>query len=453
MRINPRDPQLLFLLGMVLHKTGRSREALNHLEMAAKLQPQSARIFNGLGFVHQGLQDFSAARDYYSKAVELGMLSGDTLYSLGNVCYQLGEVEQAAANYQRAVELNPRDAASWNNLGKCLHESCLPEASIAAYDRALAADPDCFMARYGRAVSLLLAGRLKEGFCEYNQCLIQRLKVRQFPQPAWQGESAAGKTLFLHAEQGFGDAIQMVRFVRPARERVGNVILECRPELKTLFTAAGCADTVIAYGEAIPPFDCYTSLMSLPGILEVTLPTIPREMPYLKTPRHRHLPPVPAGHLKVGLCWAGSPTHHNDATRSVRLEDFKPILQSAAATFYSLQMPLPARDEACFRSGSPVVDLSEHHPDFLGTAVSVADLDLVISVDSAVAHLAGALGKPVWTLIPYAPDWRWLTNQSDTPWYPTMRLFRQPQRGQWQPVILKVAQELLKLNRRAAARC
>lgn len=443
--INPRDGQLLFLLGMILQKTGKSAEALKYLESAALLPPPSARIFNALGFVHYGLKNHARAVEHYAKALALGWQAADTFYGMGNACYQLGEVERAASLFQKAVELQPRDAPSWNNLGKCLADSGRLEESIQAFDHAIAADPDYVLARYGRALTLLTAGRLNEGFPEYNQWRYYRIPRREFPQPAWTGQAIPGQTLFLHAEQGFGDAIQWVRLIRQARERVGKVILECRPELKTLFIHSGCADVVIAYGELIPPFDYFTSLASLAGILEVTLSTIPREVPYLK-PGAGTLPPPPPGHLKVGLAWAGNPLHHNNRARSLRLKDLAPLRSLPDVTFYSLQISMPAPDEAGLPSWPNLVDLRGSAKDFLETSAVVAQLDLVISVDTAMAHLAGALAKPVWTLLPYAPDWRWFLNRNDSPWYPTMQLFRQTQRNQWSSVILRVAEELRRLR-------
>ena len=444
----PQDSQLLLLLGMVLQKMGRSLEALKYLEPAAKLQPKSARILNSLGFVHQSLKSHARAVEYYARAIELGWGAADTYYSMGNACHQIGEVERAADMFRKAVELKPLDVASWNNLGKCLNDSNRLEEAIETYNRALALDPHYAMAGYGRAITLLAAGRLSEGFREYNQWRTHGIKPRQFPQPEWQGEPIPGKTLFLHAEQGFGDAIQYVRLIPQARELTARVILECRPELKTFFTHCACADVVIAYGETIPPFDYFTSLASLPGILGVTLPTIPQRVPYLKVEVPGLLPPAPAGHLKVGVVWAGNPVHHNNANRSMRLREFAPILQVPDVAFYSLQIAVPPHDEKLFRSLSQLTDLSGQFESFLETAATVAELDLIIAVDTAVAHLAGALAKPVWTLLPFAPDWRWMLDHEGTAWYPTMRLFRQKQRGQWQPVIARVTEELGRLASR-----
>ena len=441
----PHDSQLLLLLGMVVQKAGRSLEAVKYLEQAAQLKPKSAKILNSLGFVHQSLKNHARAMECYFRAIELGFGAADTYYSMGNACHALGEVERAAVCFKKAVELKPRDAASWNNLGKCLNDAnCLAE-SIQAYDQALAIDPNFAQARFGRAVSLLGAGRLTEGFQEYNQWRAPGIKLRQFRQPEWQGEMIPGGKLFLHTEQGFGDLIQYVRFIPQVRERAAMVILECRPGLKSLFTRCVGAEVVIAEGENIPPFDYFTSIASLPGILGITLSTIPNQVPYLKVPVTGQLPPASNGQLKVGLVWAGDPAHHNNAARSLRLEQLAPILQVPGMAFYSLQAKLPALDETYFRSLSNLMDLSSQFESFLETAAVVAGLDLIIAVDTAVAHLAGALAKPVWTLLPFAPDWRWLLDREDTPWYPTMRLFRQKSRGQWQPVISRVAEELGRL--------
>ena len=440
-KTNPRDAQLLFLLGMILHRMGRDEEAVKLLIEAVEADPRSSRAFNGLGCAYQALKDHPRAAAGFARAIELEPKSADLRYSLGNVRYNMGEIELAADCYRAAVELNPQDVASWCNLGKCLQELNRVDESISVYDRALAANPDELLALYGRAISCLMAGRLREGYRDY-ECRWRKIPQRDFPQPVWRGETQPGKTLFLHAEQGFGDAIQNVRLVAQARERVGRVILECRPELKRLFAYSRCADVVIAHGEPIPPFDCFTSLQSLPLCLDLALETIPARVPYLRAPPFANLPPPPPRHVKVGIVWAGNPGHHDDAERSLRLEQFAPILHVPRVAFYSLQLSVPARDAELLRSTPAIVDLCSKSHDFLDTASAVAEMDLVIAVDTAVAHLAGALARPVWTLVRQPADWRWMLDRSDTPWYPTMRLFRQTQRGQWQPVIEQVAQAL-----------
>ena len=411
------------------------------MAIAGRAIPAAIRAdFQRLGCAYQKVEDHTRAAAAFEQAKKLEPQSAATDYNLGKSCYKLGQVGKAEALFRGVVEKDPRDAASWNNLGKCLKELNRLDESIAAYDRALEIAPEYALARYGRAVSLLTAGRLPEGFRDY-EARWHLITPRQFRQPEWISELAPGKTLFLHAEQGFGDAMQMVRFVPLARERVGRVILECRPGLEKLFQYSKCADTVIPYGMEIPPFDCRLSLISLPRVLGIKLDTIPNRTPYLRAPSCGVLPPQP-GRLKVGLAWAGNPEHHQDAARSLRLEQLAPVLQVPGVAFYNLQQPVPERDQPCLQTFSAVIRSNLKFADFLETASVIAEMGLVITVDTAVAHLAGALGKPVWILLQHSSDWRWLLDRPDSRWYPTAQLFRQTERGEWKTPILRVAEAL-----------
>jgi len=440
-QVRPDDVQALFLLGMVLHKEGQNEEAIKWFSVAIPHRPQSAKLFKGLGCAYQSLKNYSGAAAAFAKAMELEGPSAATCYNLGNSCFQLDQIERAAALFQQAVKINPRDFACWNNLGKCLKELNRLDESIAAYDQAVKIAPDYGVARYGRAISLLAAGRLVEG-CREFEWRWHSLIPRTFPGLAWRGETLPDKTLLLYAEQGFGDAIQMIRFVAAARERVGRVILECRPELVTLFQYSKCADSVVPAGTPLCPFDCYLSLISVPHIFGITLENIPSRTPYLAAPAFDRLPAAKAGQVKVGLVWAGSTTHHQDAYRSIPLADFAPILEVPGVAFYSLQKPVPARDAGYLQSQAAVIHSRLELADFLSTASVIMELDLVITVDTAVAHLAGALGKPVWMLVQHSADWRWFLEGATTPWYPTMQLFRQGERNQWAPPIGRVAEAL-----------
>jgi tetratricopeptide (TPR) repeat protein len=442
LHLRPHDAQLLFLFGMVLHKAKRDKEAVRWLSLAALYEPDSARIHGGLGCAWQNLGDYLRAAAAFERALELEPDSGANHYNLGRSCYSLEQVDRATDHFRRAVELNPRDFASWNNLGKCLKELNRLEESIAAYDRAVELNPDYSLAHYGRALSLLSAGRLAEGFSEY-EWRWHTMKRRNFPQPAWQGEVAPGKTLFIHAEQGFGDAIQMARFVAEAGNRVGQVILECRPELFTLFQHSRCAETVIPFGAPIPRFDYFIPMLSLPRVLAVTRETIPSRAPYLQAPPSSKLPAGSrSGHLNVGLAWAGNPGHNQDAARSLRLQSLAPLLEIPGVNFFSLQREVPAADKSWLSLVADVVASDLVFEDFLQTASFINELDLVITVDTSVAHLAGALGKPVWLLLQHSADWRWFLDRADTPWYPTMQLYRQTERGRWDQPIAQVADAL-----------
>ncbi len=439
------DPQLYFLLGMICHQTSRDVEAAIWLRRAAGLQPDSARIFSGLGYALRGLGNEAGAAKNFTRAAELEPQNPDHFYALGIAWHKLGDFERAAAAFQKAVELNPQDAASWNNLGKIFKQLNRLEDSLAAYNRALEISPGYELARHGRAISLLTAGRLAEGFREY-ESRWSKIKPREFAQPRWRGEPVAGKTIFIHAEQGFGDAIHFARFVPLVRQRAARVILECRPELKSLFIFSDIADEIIAFGEVVPPFDVFISIVSVPGILGITQENLPNRVPYLKAPTDVGLPPAESGNLKVGFVWAGSPTHSDDVSRSLPLEMFAPILRTPGTSFYSLQLSVPERDKTFFQALPGVVDLSPQLNDFLATAGFVQQLDLVIAVDTGVVHLAGALAKPVWTLVQFDADWRWFLDRPNTAWYPIMRLFRQTRRGEWPPVVARVAEELRQLS-------
>ncbi|HEX4349251.1 MAG TPA: tetratricopeptide repeat protein, partial [Verrucomicrobiae bacterium] len=346
------DARLCFLLGMILHRLARDREAIEPLRHAASMAPQDAAIFNGLGCVFHSLKNYPRAVENFQQAIALSPGQADLYYSLGNALFPLGEIEAAAAAFRRSVELNPQDAQSWNNLGKTLKELNRLDESLAAYDRALAAEPDYVLAHYGHALSLLASGNLPAGFREY-EWRPQRMP-REFPQPKWRGESLASRTLFLHAEQGFGDAILAARYLPQLRKDGARVVLECRPELKSLFTYSKCADGVIAHGEPIPPFDCWTSLISVAGTLGVTLETIPNQVPCLTAPSGEKFP---GANPKIGLVWAGNPGHNDDARRSLRLSELMPVLHTPGRDFYSLQVPVPQRDQLALATFPNIVNL------------------------------------------------------------------------------------------------
>jgi Flp pilus assembly protein TadD len=441
----PDDPQLLFLLGMVLHRTKRDAEAVRWLQRATEVKPGLARNFSGLGLAFRGTGNEAEAIKNFSRAAVLEPENGNHFYNLGLGWHQLNDLEQARAAFQKAVELDSRDAASWNNLGKIFKHLNRIADALAAYDRALEIDPGYELARHGRAILLLTAGRLGEGFREY-ESRWSKIRQREYPKPHWQGEDRPDETIFLHAEQGFGDAIHFARFVPLARERAGRIILECRPELKSLFSASKLADEVIGFGENPPAFDRFTSIISLPRHLGIAESNVPARVPYLQAPATDDLPAAKPATLKVGVVWAGSGQHNDDAVRSISLEQFLPVLQMPEATFYSLQQVVPERDKVLFRGLTGVVDLAPRLTDFSATAGLVNQLDLVIAVDTSVAHLAGALARPVWTLVQFDADWRWFGDGEGTVWYPTMRLFRQTRRGDWPPVVARVAEALKKMT-------
>ena len=267
---------------------------------------------------------------------------------------------------------------------------------------------------------------------------------RQFAQPMWDGSALEGRRILLHAEQGLGDTLQFVRYAPLVRQRGGFVILECQQTLLRLLAGASGIDRLIARGHPLPDFDCHAPLLSLPAIFRTAIDTIPAAVPYVEVApveveRWREIIESRAGArggLKVGLTWAGNPRHRNDRNRSLSPRDLSALASLDQTVFFQLQKDAAAAPDL------EMIELLDGSSDFLDTAAILQNLDLLISVDTSVAHLAGALGRPVWTLLPFAPDWRWMTGRSDSPWYPSMRLYRQQRRKDWAEVLQRVRADL-----------
>lgn len=428
------------LLGLILGKTERLPEAVQWFARAAELDPAAPEIWSEWGRASNALQDYIRAADCFARFIALRPDNADGYFCLANAYQQAGRYEEAVAMYRQAVERDAGDAASWNNLGKAFSElNQLPEA-LAAYDRAQALQPDSALTRRNRGIALLKSGRWLEGWPEY-EWRRSIATPRLYAQPKWNGEMLPGKTLFIHAEQGLGDSIQFVRFVSQARARVGRMVLECQAPLKRLFKHGNFADEVVAMGSEPPSFNAYVALASLPGIFGVT-PENLADGQYLSAPPCDDFSDVDEGRLNVGIVWAGNAVYGRDAERSIPIAQFKELLQVGNVAFFSFQKTLPAGAEL---AAGEMVSLADRMGDFYDTAALVGAMDLVISADTAMAHLAGALGKPVWTLLPFAADWRWLLERSDTPWYRSMRLFRQERRGDWAGVLGEVRAELSRL--------
>lgn len=440
----PRDGRLHLLVGILLRQAGQHAQAIDWLRRAVELKPQSEEAWMLLAGEYEQTGNKAAAVICLTKCLQLKSGNPEVWLRLGNLCHQLGDNERAASLYEKASRLQPANQAIWANLGKALRDLGRLEQSVAAYDRALALDPDNPRTHCNRAIALLVGGRLQEGLREF-EWRRRVLRLRQYPKTMWKGERIPGKTLLLTAEQGCGDMIQFIRFASQARQRAGRVILECHPSLKRLMEASDVADEVCEIGRPLPAFDYYSPLMSLPALFGISLETILAPNAYLAAPAPGPFKLESERRLKAGVVWAGNPEHGADAERSLRLETLRPLLSLEEVCFVNLQVPVPQRDLTTLQDCPSLTAPPQPLASFYDTAAVIGQLDLVISVDTAVAHLAGALGKPVWTLIPRFPDWRWLLERADTPWYPTMRLFRQAGTGQWEPVLEAVAAELRRL--------
>jgi hypothetical protein len=298
-----------------------------------------------------------------------------------------------------------------------------------------------------RAIALLLKGDYERGLPDYElRLLVGASRPRRFDRPAWDGSDPAGKTILLHAEQGLGDTIHFARYATLLARRGARVVLECQPPLKRLLRSLDGVGDVVAQGDLLPGFDLHRPLASMPLAFNTRLATIPADVPYLQAPADaverlgRRLASS-GGAFKVGIVWAGAAGHPNDRKRSVPLELLAPLAGIPNVKLFSLQKGPPA-EQLKAPSAPPVEDLARELDDFADTAAAMHHLDLVVSVDTSAAHLAGALGRPVWTLLPFSPDWRWLLGRADSPWYPTMRLFRQPKLGAWRDLFGEVTSKL-----------
>jgi hypothetical protein len=356
-----------------------------------------------------------------------------------------GHLHEAVAEYQEALAIDSEVAECHYNLGLALSDLGKLDEATTCLRRAIDLNWGYADAHFGLALTLLLKGEYPEGWREYEWRWQQeehlRLK-RKFDQPRWDGTPLDGKTILLHGEQGDGDSIQFIRYVKRVVEMGGRVLVECQPSLKTLFGCVERIETLIAKGEEIPEFDVHASLLSLPYILGTTLETIPANVPYLRASGRLEVEvPLDPHKRNIGIVWAGSPRHRKDRERSTRLERFLELLSVPDIALYSLQLG-DRRSELREAGSQQIVDLGDHLRDYSRTAAVLERLDLVITVDTSVAHLAGAMGKEVWVLLPHAPDFRWMLGRSDSPWYPTMKLFRQQEAGGWKGVFDQVRSAL-----------
>jgi len=390
------------------------------------------------------------------RALALQADSADFHLTRGVILRALHQTEAARACYEKVVQLAPRHPGGYTNLGSLLDQLGQSQQALDNYERAIALDPHCALAYWNRALIRLRQGDCARGWRDYEwrwqaETLDLSKKKRDFPQPQWSGrEPLQGKTILLHTEQGLGDALQFCRYVPLVAQRGAKVILEVKAPLAALLgTLEGVAQIVIR-DEPLPPFDVHAPLMSLPMAFGTTLETIPAKTPYLSAAPDKvaaWAAQLAAGQLaaagtrpRVGFVWAGNPEHLNDHKRSIALSRFARLFE-APCDFISLQKQVSPADQALLDT-LPVRQVAKQLHDFSDTAALIAALDLVITVDTSVAHLAGALGKPVWILLQAPFEWRWLETGQSSPWYPSATLFRQPQPGDWDSVLAEVAKRL-----------
>jgi tetratricopeptide (TPR) repeat protein len=445
LRLRPGMAEGLSNLAVALLHQGRDGEAEQAVREALAASPQAAHLHSNLGSVLLRQKRFAAAEEACRRALELQPGSAESANNLGVALQGMDRLEEAAAQFAGAARARPDYPEAWTNLGTVRQAQNRPADALACFEEALRQNPRFAKAHFCRSFTLMQEGRFAAGFAEYEwRWKIVGEPPRALARPRWEGGPLQGKTILLFAEQGLGDTLQFARYATLVAARGGRVLVECQPKVASLVRSIeGVAETITP-ADALPDFDVQAPLMSLPGIFGTTPGTVPATVPYLKVPpaltarlRARLAP----GPRRVGLAWAGNPAHASDRQRSVALRALAPLAALPGIQWYSLQAGAGVASEIGAAGGwlRQALDESEGVPEL---AALVKSLDLVITVDTMPAHLAGALGRPVWNLLAWAPDWRWFAAGDTSPWYPSMRLFRQGQAGDWHGVVESVAEAL-----------
>jgi tetratricopeptide (TPR) repeat protein len=442
-------------LGLVFVALRQFQRALVSYDEGLRIDPHDPELLNGRGVALLELRRPGEALECFERVLASAPDNSDSLGNRGNALLKLNRPAEAVAAYDRALQLAPENAQLLTNRAVALRRLDRPHEALLSAASALASKSDFGHGRFVESVARLTLGDFSAGWRGYESrwhvgwLASQR---RDFGAPLWLGEeSLDGKAILLHAEQGMGDTIQFVRYAPLLAARGAKVILEVQPPLKRLLSGMQGVAAVVARDEPLPHYDVHTPLMSLPLACGTVLETIPAEIPYLNPAaadvacwRAR----LPARRPLVGLVWSGERSHDNDLNRSMRLETLEPLLDLPKVAFVSLQYEVREEDAPLLRSRREVMRIGESFTDFADTAAAVAALDAVIAVDTAVAHLAGAMGKPLFLLLPFAADFRWLRERADSPWYPSARLFRQPQFGDWDGAVKVLRQELMQFATR-----
>lgn len=453
-------------LGTVLKKKGRLDEAVASLRKAIELRPQYIEARSNLANALIEQEEYAEAEAILREVLKAKPNYSDAYNNLGTLLHKQSRLEDARASYEEALRLQPKHAEAQANLGNVFMLEERRAEALACYDRALEIQPNHADAHWNRALAWLTQGDMARGWVEYEWRWKQKdIYVRPVPQPMWDGSPLEGRTLAILSEQGLGDTLQFIRYAKLIQERGGKVVFECHKPLLKLIGACAGIDQLVGRGDPLPPFDVYAPLLSLPRLLDTTLDNVPAQVPYLFADleliefwRAEFDKMVGPG-FKVGINWQGNPKYKGDKHRSLPLKHFEPIARTPGVQLFSLQKGAGSEQLAPLAEPWKIIDLGKQldgeHGAFMDTAAVMKSLDLVITSDTAMPHLAGGLGVPVWMAVPTAADWRWLLTREDCPWYPTMRMFRQRKAGQWDDVFLRIAEALseqLAEHRRAQSR-
>lgn len=491
LQLRPDFAEAHFNLGVVLKAQGKLDHAVASLRQAVWFRPDYADAQNNLGIALKEQGKVDEARACYERALQLEPNLPETHNNLGNLLLLQERFEEAAQSYHKAIRLRPNFIEAQSNLGNALQKLGKPEEAIDIYTQLIRAKPELADARRNLAATLVDIGRLQEALVVFDEAIrlnaadadirsnksivdlllgnfeqgwrdyewrLRRSDIskRAFRQPRWDGSPLAGRTILLWAEQGLGDTLHFIRYAALVKELGGRVLVECQKPLLRILEGCDGVDQLLAAGEPLPDFDVHAALLSLPATFNANLGNIPAKVPYLRAdPRlveHWRQELSPISGFKVGIVWQGNPKHLTDRRRSMPLAHFASLAWVPGVRLISLQKGHGTEQIRDVADRFAVVDLGsrldEGNGAFMDTAAVMKNLDLVISTDTATAHLAGALNVPVWVTLPDVPDWRWLMERSDSPWYPSMRLFRQPRRGDWATVFQCMTKALTELASR-----
>jgi len=452
-RLQSNNPHVLRLLGVIAAQRRQYSEAKKYLINSLKALPKNSLALANLGNVFFELKEYENAFNAYDESIKIDPKYEEAWSNKGNVLYELERYDEALAHHDKALSLKPNYAEAWYNKGVLLYQQKNINEAIVQYDKALGLRPNYYDAIWNKSLASLLKGDFDSGLPLYESRWMSEKALgssskRLFDKPVWLGQdSLADKTILLYGEQGLGDFIQFSRYTKLVAELGARIILEVpEPLLKLMENLEGVSQFIIK-GKELPPFEYQCPLLSLPLALKTNLSNIPNIDGYLNLDNSSNKAIEWKKRLgsktkpRIGLAWSGNAKHTNDHNRSLILSDILPYLPEHFE-YVSLQKEIREVDKLTLQSNSQILGFANELIDFSDTAALINCLDLVISVDTSVAHLSGALGKETWILLPFLPDWRWLLDRTDSPWYPSVKLYRQPIIGDWNSVLDRLSYDL-----------
>lgn len=444
----PRHAEAWFNLGVTRARQKRLPEARRAYEQTVAITPTYAEAWNNLALLEVAERNLAGAEACYRRALLVKPDYRDALYNFAVLLQEADRLQEAVTINERLVEIDPNFSEAHNNLGNCYLKLNRVAEAQNQYLETLAIHASHREAPMNLGLASLLMGDFARGWRGYEHRLAQReIEKWNWKIPRWNGKPHPGDHIIVHAEQGFGDTIHFARYITMLQKLGMRVHIFCQPAIQPLLASLPGLESCVTRLEQLEPVDWQVPFPSLPFCFQTRLESIPNSVPYLYVSEERSenwrrlFAELPTQGRRVGLVWQGNPNHRNDLNRSLPPKLLEPLFRHSGFQFLSLQK---GGDRSQIPAG--ITDLGPLLSNFAETAAAIACLDLVISVDTAVAHLAGALGKPVWTLLPYAPDWRWLLHRDDSPWYPSMRLFRQPIAGDWPSVVHEVSKALKEMS-------